>query len=374
MKLLFVVTEDWYFVSHRLNLAAAAVKSGHEVLVVTRIQKYREKIESHGIRVILLKMTRKFGNPVAECSAIYNLWKIYKQEQPDILHLVALKPVVYGGLAALFYRKAKIVYAIAGLGYVFSSKHKLARVLQPIIRLMFRILLSRKSTITIVQNPDDRSILIKRAGVNENRLCLIRGAGVDVSRYQSSPEKEGSIRIVLVSRMLWHKGINEFVEAAKILQNKGLAVNAQLAGIPDIDNPGSVPQVQLEAWHQEGVVEWLGYIDNITELWANSHIAVLPSYYGEGVPKSLIEAAACGRPIITTDSPGCKEIVKNGENGILVKCRNIAELVNAIEGLVVDKAKRLEMGCIGRKFVLEHFSDEKVIVETFNIYKSLVSE
>jgi len=371
-KLLFLVTEDWYFCSHRLSLACAAKNAGYDVVVATHVQIHGEIITQKGLRILEIKMRRRSSGLVGELYALLDVIRIYKREQPDIVHHVALKPVLVGSVAAIFYKKIKVVNAIAGLGFVFSSKRLSARLLKPVIMLSLRWLLNQKVSRVIVQNPDDFGLLIESMNIQRDKIALIRGAGVDISSFTYIPEPDGDVVVVLVARMLWDKGIAEYVEAVRRLKQRGLSFRAVLVGSPDDDNPASITTTQLEKWNEEGFVEWKGHVDNIASVWSNSHISILPSYYGEGVPKSLIEAAACGRPIVTTDMPGCREIVKHQVNGFLVPPRDVDSLASAISNLILDKTLRERMGRAGRERVEAEFSEDIVINKTLALYESLL--
>ncbi len=375
MKVLFFVTEDWYFRSHRLPVARAARDAGFEVVVATRVDTCRDTLTQEGFRLIPLQMRRRSKNPLRELAAILEIINIYRRERPDLVHHVALKPVLYGALAARFVGVPAAVNALAGLGYVFSSGQIRAKLLKLFVRAAFRVLLNRQNSVVLLQNPDDRQMLIESKTILPERTALIRGSGVDVQRFRPSPEPDdGPVTVTLVARMLRDKGILEFVEASKFLRQKGIHFRAVLVGTPDPDNPTSIPASQLEVWQTEGLIEWWGQNDDIPGVWAQSHIAVLPSAYGEGVPMSLIEAAACGRPIITTDMPGCREIVQHEQNGLLVPIKDSRALADAICRLIESPDLRRQMGQEGRKLVEEEFSESVVVAQTLNLYQSMLGE
>ena len=367
MKLLFVVTEDWYFVSHRLPLAVAAREAGFDVTVATRVGAHGEMIRAAGIRLIPFALSRRGGNPLREVAALVRL---YRREQPDIVHHVALKPVMFGALAARLARVPAQVNAVAGLGWLFTSTHGVMRLVRPALRWILAWLLSARSSLTIVQNPDDRDLLI-RSHLPDSRLRLIRGAGVDVQVYCPVVPPPEPVCIMLVSRMLWDKGVGEFVDAARRLTEAGVNARFVLVGDPDPANPASVPQSTLRSWHGQHGVEWWGRREDMPAVLQAAHIACLPSSYGEGLPKSLLEAAACGLPIVTTDAPGCREIVRNGDNGLLVPVRDAQALAAALRSLIDNPALRAEMGLRSRELVLAEFSREQVIAETMAVYREL---
>ena len=370
-KLLFLVTEDWYFVSHRLPLAVAARQAGYEVTVVTRVGEHGHTIRNAGLRLIPIETSRRGKNPFSEIMLIARLVAIYRRERPDIVHHVAMKPVLYGSLVARLAGVRHVVNAMAGLGWLFTSKSRLADVLGRGVSFAFRLLLNRG--VVIVQNPDDMKWLVD-VGIESSRIHLIRGSGVDVNRFSLTPEPDGAPVVVLASRMLWDKGVGEFVAAARNLKQQGMAARFVLVGNPDPANPASIPRSLLEAWHTEGVIEWWGHRNDMEQVFAQSHLVCLPSYYGEGVPKVLLEAAACGRAIITTDMPGCREIVSHGDNGLLVPPRNEVALTDALLALLQDPDRRSRMGTRGRERAAKGFSEDKVVAETLTLYRVIISQ
>ncbi len=367
LKLLFVVTEDWYFVSHRLPLAVAARAAGFEVTVATRVGAHGETIRAAGIRLIPFSLSRRGGNPLREVAALVHL---YRREWPDIVHHVALKPVLYGALAARLACVPAQVNAVAGLGWLFTSAKGMTRIIRPAVRRTLAWLLNARGSLTIVQNPDDRDLLI-RSHLSETRLRLIRGAGVDTTTFHPVPEPSGTVCIVLVARMLWDKGVGDFVEAAHLLTQAGINARFVLVGEPDPGNPASIPESTLRAWHGQNGVEWWGRREDMPAVLHAAHIACLPSFYGEGLPKSLLEAAACSLPIVTTDAPGCREIVRDGDNGFLVPVRDAQALAAALRSLIENPVLRAEMGLRSREIVLAEFSREQVIAETLAVYREL---
>ena len=366
-KILYLVTEDWYFVSHRLGLAIAAKNTGFDVSVATRISKYGEIIKNSGIELIENELSRRTGNPFIE---ILRLIKLYKKQCPDVVHHVALKPVLYGSIAALVTGVPKIVNAIAGLGWVFSSRSYTACLIRiPLLFLLAR-LLSRPNTSTIVQNPDD-GIILRSSGVRASGIYLIRGAGVDTSLFCPLLKKPSSPVVVLIAaRMLWSKGVGEFVSAAKVLHSEGVRARFVIVGKPDPENPDSIPLETLKEWGSGKYgIEWLGHQDKMFSIYANSHIACLPSYYGEGVPKSLLEASSCGLPIVTTDMPGCREVVTNGQNGFLVTPRDVQDLASALRRLILNEELRDAMASQSRKRALLEFSQDLIFPKIIDLYR-----
>ena len=371
-KLLFFVTEDWYFCSHRLPLALAAKEAGYEVIVVTRVQSHGDRIKAAGLKLIPFELSRRGMNPLTELGVISRLASIYKVERPDIVHHVALKPVLYGSIASRLSRIPYVVNAMAGLGFIFSSKTLKARITRPFFLMFFKLLLNSSGSRVILQNADDATLLSNSGVLNDKRIALIRGSGVDTLEYTPHPEPDGEPLVILASRLLWDKGVGEFVDAARLLKEDGIHARFALVGEGDSENPGSISDEQLQIWHDEGVIELWGKKDNMPNVFAQSHIVCLPSFYGEGVPKVLIEAASCGKPIVTTDAPGCRDIVRDGVNGILVPLRNSTAVAEALKKLIESPGLRKEMGKKGRELVEREFSLHQVNRETLALYEELL--
>ena len=371
-RLLFLVTEDWYFVSHRMPLAIAAREAGFEVMVATRVRQHGEAIRAAGLKLIPFEWSRRGMNPWRELSVLLRLAALVRREKPDLVHQVALKPVLYGSCAARMAGKLRVVNALVGLGFIFASESRLARLLRPLIVRALRLLLAGRGRLLILQNPDDLKLLAEAGVIAADRVRLIRGSGVDPQRFAFSDEPAGVSQVVLASRMLWDKGVAEFVDAARRLRADGVAARFILVGDTDADNPAAVPPAQLAAWREEGVVEWRGWSDDMPAVLAAAHLVCLPSYR-EGLPKVLLEAAACGRAIVATDVPGCREIVADGDNGLLVPARDAAALADALLALINDPDLRRHMGQRGRQRVLAEFSQARVIEETLAVYQELLA-
>jgi len=371
-RILFLVTEDGYFCSHRLPIAREAKRKGFDVLVATRVRNHGKQIEREGFKLIPIGMSRTGMNPLKELATLWELVRLYKTAKPDIVHHVAMKPVLYGSLAAWISKVPYVVNALAGLGYVFTSNQWKAVLLRKMTSKAFRILLNRPNSRVILQNPDNRNLMVRLRILNLKSTVLIRSSGVDTQSFFPTPEPPGITTVLLASRMLWDKGIGEFVEAARLIRDKGIDARFILAGDTDPENPAAVPPYQLEAWNRGGVVEWWGRRENMAEVFAQAHIVCLPSY-GEGVPKVLIEAAASGLPIVTTDVPGCRETVLHGKNGLLVPVRSAIELAAALERLIRDPVLRREMGAHGRELAVSEFSIEKVVNQTLALYQELAA-
>jgi glycosyltransferase involved in cell wall biosynthesis len=370
-KLLYLVTEDWYFCSHWMTLAGAARDAGFDVVVATRVGHDGDRIAEEGFHLVPIKLRRRSHAPWREAAAIWEIIRLYRRERPDLVHHVALKPTLYGALGAAVTGVPAVVNALAGMGYVFVSRDWRARALRPMIRICLRLLLDRRGSRLILQNPDDKRFLTDAGVIAPERVALIRGSGVNVDHFAPMPEPEGPPVAVVVSRMLWDKGVGEAVQAARLLRERGSPVRMVLAGDPDPENPASISEAQLRRWQAEGVVEWRGHVYDVSELLGQSHIAVLPSYR-EGLPKSLLEAAASARPIVASDVPGCREIARHGENALLVPVRESAALADAIERLARDPKLRHRMGRRGREIVLECFSEVKVVGQTIALYRDIL--
>ncbi|MDD5114888.1 MAG: glycosyltransferase family 4 protein [Methylobacter sp.] len=368
-KLLYFVTEDWFFCSHFLDRAVAAQQAGFQVSVLTRVNKHGQAILDNGINLIPLEFERSKINPLREISLIKGLVSLYRRERPDIVHHVALKPILYGSLAAKIAGILAIVNAPVGMGYVFSSNQLKARLLKPLVLLAYRLLLNPFNSVAVFENPDDLTYFEKLGIVKYSRL--IRGAGVNTLQFGSSNEPNEVPVVLLAARMLWDKGVGEFVEAAKILQQQSISARFVLVGAPDKENPESINQPQLLEWQDAGIIEWWGQHEDMPQIFAQAHIVCLPSYR-EGLPKVLIEAAACGRPIVATDVPGCREIVRHNENGLLVPAKDPQALAVALNRLLNDAELRESMGKRGRAMVEAEFSTEYVVEQTLQLYKELL--
>ncbi len=368
----YFVTEDWYFCSHRLALALAAQKSGYTVYVITRVASHGHVIESAGFKLIPISLSRRSKNPIEAARVIRQLVRIYRRIKPHIVHHVALKPVIYGSIATRITGVPVTVNALTGLGHVFSSTSVIARSFRPMIKRLLQYLLNNDRSVLILQNPDDVNLLVGSGTVNRDRVSLVMGSGVDTEEYSLEPESDNVPVVLLASRLLWDKGVGVFVKAASVLKKERIRARFVLVGEGDDENPGSISNSQLNTWQEQGDVELWGRRTDMPTVFAESHIVCLPTNYGEGIPKVLIEAASCGRPIVTTDAPGCREIVKDGVNGILVPIKDVGALVRAIRTLLNSPDLRSRMGHEGRELVKRKFSLSKVVSETLAVYESMI--
>lgn len=370
-RLVYFVTEDWYFCSHRLPLAVAAQKAGYDVSVITRVASHGGEIRAAGLDLIPFDLSRRSKNPLTELSAINRLAGIYRPLKPDIVHHVATKPVIYGSIAARLAGVRHVVNAIAGLGSIFTTDSATARLLRPLIKASMRRLLNNDRTTVILQNPDDVDAVCRSLRVARQRIVQVRGSGVDPDVYRYVPEPEGVPVVMLASRLLWDKGVGEFVEAAAMLLAEGREARFVLVGDGDDANPASIGAKTLDKWRHSSNVELWGRREDMPDVLPQANIVCLPSYR-EGLPKVLIEAASCGRPIVATDAPGCREIVRHDENGLLVPVRDAAALADAILALLDDPALRLRMGACGREIVKREFTIDHVVAATLAVYASML--
>jgi glycosyltransferase involved in cell wall biosynthesis len=366
--LLFLVTEDWFFASHFWVRALAAQNAGWRVILVASASEATARIRVSGIEVVPVNFARRRLNAFAELALALRLAAIYRRLQPTIAHHVALKPIVIGGLAARLAGIKKIVNAPVGLGFVFSSNKPLARLLKPLVSLGLRFTLSPPGARVIFENPDDLAALAAAGMVRREAAILIRGAGVDIDTFTPAPEPEGPVRVILIARMIREKGIADFAAAARLLRGQADFV---LVGAPDPGNPNSITEPELRAWEAEGILTWLGPRRDIADLLRGAHIAVQPSTYREGLPKSALEAMASGKPLVATDIPGCREAVQDGVTGYLVPPRDPAALAAAIKKLIDDKPLRARFGAAARARAEREFADAVICAQTLLVYEAL---
>ncbi|MEI8395424.1 MAG: glycosyltransferase family 4 protein [Rhodospirillaceae bacterium] len=365
-RLLYLVTEDWYFRSHRLPMARAARAAGFEVVVVCRVGQQRAAIEAEGFRVIPLDWQRRGNGLLATVGAIRAIFGIYRREQPDLVHHVAIKPVVLGGIAAWLAGVPAVINALTGLGFVFIG----GGVLRLPVRALMRFVLHRPVSRLIVQNLDDRDLLVGRGFVPAERVTVIRGSGIDTEYYQPLSEPAGAVTVAYVGRMLEDKGVPVLIEAYRLLRARNIPVRLLLVGTPDPENPTSVLESTLRARVAAlPGLEWRGAVEDVRTVWAEAHIAVLPSRR-EGLPKSLMEAAACGRPLVATDVPGCREIARAGENALTVPPDDPAALAAALEKLICDSSLRTRFGAASRRLVLSDLAVGPVGICTVGLYRA----
>jgi glycosyltransferase involved in cell wall biosynthesis len=369
--LLYLVTEDWYFCSHRLPVARAARDAGARVIVATRVRDHGATIAREGFALRPLEWRRGSRSPWNAACAVAAIRRLYRAERPDLVHHVSLKPVLCGSLAAG--RDGPVVLnALTGLGTLsLGGRHRL---LGGAVGAALPRLLGGPRRHVLVQNPDDREQLLRRGLAPAERVSLIRGSGVDLERFAPAPEPPGPPVVLLVARMLAGKGVADAVAAARLLRERGRPVRLLLAGPGDPENRTSVPPERLAAWQAEGLVQWLGPVAEVPALWRQAHIGLLPSHGGEGVPKALLEGAACGRPLVATDVPGCREIVRPGESGLLVPPRDPPALAAALSRLAEDAELRARLGAGARRLAAAGFGEAQVAAETLALYRRLLPE
>ena len=366
-RVLFVITEDWALISHRLHLAHDALKLGYEVGVVTRVTKYRDMLETSGLKVFHWRLERRSLNPIGEIISIFQLWKILMSFKPDIIHAVAQKPVIYAGLAMRFSKKVQFVAALGGVGFIFTSRNLKAYLLKPLVKLFLRFVLEGSKSILILQNKDDVKSIEGFGIVDKSRIKLIKGAGVEIEKFKPSPSPKGAPLVILPARILWDKGVAEFVGVAGRIKKRNIKARFVLVGDIDSHNPSSITQSQVDQWAQQGAVEHWNRRDDMDQIYKQASIVCLPSY-NEGLPKVLLEAASCARPTVAFNVPGCREIVRDGINGFLVSFGNETALERAIVTLINDRSLRAKMGAKGRKIVEQEFSGDIINAQTFAIW------
>ena len=372
-KILYVVNVDWFFISHRLILAEAAIKEGYEVVVACSDSGRKHEIESVGATFVNLNFERSGTNPFKELITLYNFYKLYKNIKPSLIQHITLKPVTYGSLIA-FFLKIPTVNSISGLGFNFTEDKKgfSTRLMILLMRLGFK----NKKLICIFQNYDDRKVIEFRSILkNSDKIVMIKGAGVDLKKfYFSTPTIKDKISIILPARLLWDKGVNEFHDASLILRERYRGkIEFKLIGMADIDNNAGVGEDEVQEWIEEGYFSRINYQIDMVPIYTESDIVVLPSYR-EGMPKTLLEACSVGRPIVTTNAIGCRECVDEGVNGFKVPVKSAVDLANAIEKLIINEPLRVKMGIASRLKAEREFDKKNVILKHLEIYKSLLNE
>jgi glycosyltransferase involved in cell wall biosynthesis len=373
-KILFVVNAPEFFLSHRLPLAVAAKEAGYEVHVASASGADVEKIRAQNFVHHTVEFSRSGQNPLVELGTFRQMFKLLRRLKPDLVHLVTIKPVLYGGLAARMNGISGVVAAVSGLGTAFVADSAVTKLRRWLVTRLYRFAFTQKRLAVIFQNPDDRDTLLSTGALHLSETRMIRGSGVALSDYPYLPELEGNPVVVMAARLLRNKGVFEFVGAANILRERGVDVEMRLIGSSDLGNPTSVTEVELERWRKEKVVILMGYRTDIAHQYASANIVCLPSYYGEGLPKCLVEAAACGRAVVTTDHPGCRDAIRPDQTGLLVPVRNAVELADAIQKLIESPELRCRMGKAGRALAEEVFAIESVVDQHLQIYGELLRE
>lgn len=361
-KILYVLNHmDWFW-SHRLPLAQGAQDAGYDVIVAAPGAQADERLSSYGFTGIDLPK----GNPL---KAVLHLRRVFAQQKPDLVHAITLKYAFLAGLAAQG-TGIRAVHTIAGLGYLFSGEGARPKILRAVVGPLLKLALNNRHTTLIFQNPDDRALMIRRGFAVPQRSVLIRGSGVDTAAFAVYPEPEGDAPLVLMpARLVREKGVAVFAEAARLLKHQGIKARFVIAGGLDRSNPNALNESDMQKIVADGPAEWAGKVTDMPALYAASSLIAYPSWYGEGVPKVLLEAASCGRAIVTTDHPGCREAVAHGENGLLVPVRDAPALAEAIRTLLDDPALRRRMGEKGREKAENEFDVQRIVRETLAVYE-----
>jgi glycosyltransferase involved in cell wall biosynthesis len=369
-RILYVVTEDWYFLSHRLPMARAAKAAGYEIHVATRLNSGKAAIEAEGFTPHALSWQRGSLSPMHSLLGVTELRKLLRNLKPDILHNISLKPVLLGSIASLGLLPIAVINSLTGLGTLFIGNHRKSDLTRPLVTAALKALLKRPNTRTIVQNPDDRRFVLG-LGIPESSVDLIPGSGVDTAHFMRLPDPPPPMTAAYVGRMLADKGVMTLIQAYSLATSRGLKLQLLLAGDTDRENPGSLAPEQLREFASAFGINWLGHVDDIREVWTRAHIAVLASRR-EGLPKSLLEAAACGRPMIATDTPGCREIAIADETALTVPVDDASALAEAMTRMAGDADMRARFGRRARELVEEKFSADAIGKDIVALYRSLV--
>ncbi|RMH34366.1 MAG: glycosyltransferase family 1 protein [Nitrospirae bacterium] len=371
-RLLYLIAEDWYFWSHRLDLARAARNAGFDVSIATRVTEHGECIVREGFHLYPLHLERRSRHSISDVRAILQLIRLYRNVKPHLVHHVAMKPILYGSLAAWVAKIPVVINAFAGLGYAFTDQDRRRRALRFLLSHSLKIAVRLSQSFVIFQNTEDRDVLLAEGVVQPERTRIIAGSGIDTDRFVPQASSPGIPIVLLASRMLWDKGIAEFVQAAKLLKQRNMLARFVLVGRSDQQNPAAIPLSRLQEWVEAGDVEWWGHREDMPNVLASASLVVLPSFR-EGLPKILLEAAACGKPLIATDVPGCRAVVRHQYNGLLVPPHDALALADAIASVLGDADRREAMGRAGRDMVVREYSTPIITRVTLALYRELLS-
>ena len=370
--LLIVVNDAAFFLSHRLPVALAAKRAGYNVHVATPYANCVEKIKDVGLRHHIITFNRSGINPILEFKVIISLYRLFKKIEINVLHLVTIKPVIYGGIAARLANIPAVTAAISGLGHVFSVESRRNILLRKLVLMLYRQAFVHPNLRVIFQNPNDRDAMLKLELLASTQAVMIRGSGVDLNIFKPRDKSNSPPIVLMASRLIKNKGVGEFVDAARILKNLNLAARFILVGEPDFDNPQSLSISEFNTINEEDIVECWGFRSDMARVLSTADIIILPSYYGEGLPKILIEAAACGRAVVTTDIPGCRDAIIDNVTGLLVPPRDSNALAIAIKKLILNTEQRENMGRSGRQLAENTFSIKSVVEAHLEVYKELI--
>lgn len=376
LKVLLFANTDWYLYNFRRSLATALREAGYDVLLVSPAGPYGTKLIEMGFRWIPAPMLRRSLNPLRELGLLLWLRRVLLKERVDLMHGFTIKGVVYGALAARLAGGVARINSVEGMGYVYTSNALKARALRPLVNALLRLAISGQRVRLILLNPDDAVFFAQSGLAHPDQVRLIPGAGVDCQRFcpaEPVHQAKSQLRVLLPARLLWDKGVAEFVEAARLLKASGRTFEFLLAGSPDEGNPAAVPKEMVLTWQSEGLLHWLGHVADMPGLYRSVDVVALPSYR-EGLPTGLTEASACGLPIITTDAPGCREVVVNGENGFLIPVKNARALADAVAALDDNHELRAQMGANARQRAIEKFDEKIVLKQTLAVYEEVLGE
>ncbi|WP_386065771.1 glycosyltransferase family 4 protein [Tahibacter sp. UC22_41] len=376
MKVLLFANTDWYLYNFRLPLAQSLRARGVDVVLASPPGPYGERLNARGLRWIAVPLQRRSLGPLCEARLLLWLCRLLRRERPDLVHGFTIKCAVYASLAARLSGVPACIAAITGLGYVFTSDDARARLLRPVVRQLLRCALSGTRRRLVLQNADDRALFLQARLVDAAAIRLIPSSGVDLARFTPAPRRADAtapLCVLLAARLLWDKGLAEYAEAARRLRLEGRTIRFLLAGAPDPGNPASVDVAVIERWRTDGDIEWFGHVDDVPALLRTVDVAVLPSYR-EGLPRSLIEAAACGLALVSTDVPGCRDVVRDGVDGLLVPVRDATALAAAIARLDDDRALLQRLGDAALTRVRADYDVERVNARTLDVYRELLPD
>ena len=366
-RILFIVNHDWFFTSHRLPIAIDCLKNNYEVHLGSNFSESKNVYLKHGIKTHQINISRTSINPLKSFFELINVIKLFIHIKPEIVHLISHKPMIYGSIASLFFRELKIVASVSGLGFVFSHNGFQSFVIRKLIIFLYKLCFYKKRIKIIFQNTFDKEYFKRILNLQEKEIILIPGSGVNISEYQFKPLPKGKPIILFASRLIYSKGLNEFVKASNLFKNARFVIVGKI----DSESKDSITKSQLNNWTRNNNIEYWGFSKNIKEIIYKSTLVVLPSYYGEGLPKILIEAAACGRPVITTYNHGCLAAIDNYETGLAVPIKDYLSLFSAINFLLKNPILLANMSINGRKRAEKLFNITKVVDTHIDIYKSL---